>query len=84
MERYYDVPVGDDGRVKLEEDEVIFTPNGRRVPRKLPDLSIKTALALRSALATPIPRDEVEEMHDIVMTELEELQRGCISTIVGG
>ncbi|GLB37723.1 putative DNA polymerase mu [Lyophyllum shimeji] len=86
MERYYDVPVDDYGNPKLEEEEPIFTPNGRRVPRtaKLPDLSIKTALALRHELAVPIPRDEVEEMHAIVMAELDQLQPGCISTIVGG
>lgn len=86
MERFYDVPVGDDGVPKLEEEEPVFTPNGRRVPRnaKMPDLSIKTALVLRHELAVPIPRDEVEEMHTIVMAELDKLQRGCISTIVGG
>ncbi|KAF8070730.1 DNA polymerase mu [Lyophyllum atratum] len=86
MERYYDVPVGDDGVPKLEDEDVIFTPNGRRVPRteRLPDLSIKTALVLRNDLAVPIPIDEVEEMHAVVMAELEELQRGCVSTIVGG
>ena len=31
-----------------------------------------------------IPRDEVEEMRRVVMRELDEVQPGCVSTIVGG
>ncbi len=31
-----------------------------------------------------IPRDEVEEMGRVVMRELDELEPGCVSTIVGG
>lgn len=31
-----------------------------------------------------IPRDEVEEMGRVVTRELEELEPGCVSTIVGG
>lgn len=31
-----------------------------------------------------IPRDEVEEMGRAVMHELNELEPGCVSTIVGG
>ncbi|KAG5647080.1 hypothetical protein DXG03_001450 [Asterophora parasitica] len=86
MDRYYDVSVAEDGTLKDEEDEVIFTPNGKRVPRsdQLPDLSIKAALALREDLDASIPREEVEEMHAAVMVEVEELQPGCVSTIVGG
>ncbi|KAF5380505.1 hypothetical protein D9615_004682 [Tricholomella constricta] len=86
MERYYDVPVADDGTLKLEEEEVIYTPNGKRIPRqaRLPDLSTKAALVLRNDLEASISREEVEEMHAVVMAELEELQPGCVSTIVGG
>jgi hypothetical protein len=29
-------------------------------------------------------RTEVEEMHQIVMAELDHIQKGCVSTIVGG
>ncbi|KAI0079811.1 Nucleotidyltransferase [Panus rudis PR-1116 ss-1] len=45
---------------------------------------IKTALALRHDLAIKIPRDEVEEMNRVIMRELESLEPGCVSTIVGG
>lgn len=31
-----------------------------------------------------IPRDEVKEIHRVIMEELDELQPGCVSTIVGG
>ncbi|KAL0955859.1 hypothetical protein HGRIS_002061 [Hohenbuehelia grisea] len=49
-----------------------------------PDMTIKVGLALREDFSRTIPRAEVEEMHRVVMTELEMLQPGCISTIVGG
>jgi len=39
---------------------------------------------LRSELNEKIPRDEVEEMHDAVMEHLEQIQPGCLSTVVGG
>lgn len=47
-------------------------------------MSIKVALALREELDTPIPRDEVEQMHQVVMAELDKIHPGCYSTIVGG
>lgn len=80
MERYYDVTKED------LQDEDIFTPNGKRVPRsgKLPNLSIKASIALRNDFEAKIPRTEVEEMHAVVMAELETIRRGCVSTIVGG
>lgn len=31
-----------------------------------------------------IPRDEVEEIGRVVMRELDALEPGCVSTIVGG
>ncbi|KAJ7099570.1 hypothetical protein B0H15DRAFT_771111, partial [Mycena belliarum] len=49
-----------------------------------PFLSIKSALSLRTDLDQKIPRSEVELMHNIVMSELEKFQPGCLSTIVGG
>nr|BAD89435.1 DNA polymerase mu [Coprinopsis cinerea] len=71
--------------------DVTFTPNGKRVPSKTskrgnkpPDLTVPVALALRGEFDLPIPREEVEEMRDVVMRELDELQPGCVSTIVGG
>lgn len=80
----------------IENELVVLTPNGKRVPleassrgkglgrdRSLPDLSVKIGLMLRDELELPIPREEVEEIHHIIMTELENLQPGCISTMVG-
>ncbi|KAG6885387.1 hypothetical protein C0993_002350 [Termitomyces sp. T159_Od127] len=86
MEQYYDVPIADDGTPVLPEDQIIYTPNGQRVPtsNKIPDLDIKVALVLRHDFAVSISRSEVEEMHNLVMAELEEIQPGWASTIVGG
>ncbi|OBZ65065.1 DNA-directed DNA/RNA polymerase mu [Grifola frondosa] len=50
----------------------------------LGDTWIKIALGLREDLAIKIPRDEVEEMGRVVMRELDQLEHGCVSTIVGG
>jgi DNA polymerase IV len=47
-------------------------------------MSIRVALALRRDFEVPIPRDEVEEILRTVMRELNTIQRGCVSTIVGG
>ena len=37
-----------------------------------------------SDVSPRIPRDEVEEMERVVMRELDKLEPGCVSTIVGG
>ncbi|KAJ3514753.1 hypothetical protein NLJ89_g2188 [Agrocybe chaxingu] len=82
------------------QESALLTPNGKRIPQplmsgtkgkgkgkgdvKLPDMSIKIALVLKEDLTTSIPRAEVEEMHQVVMKELQEIQPGCVSTIVGG
>ncbi|OSX61678.1 hypothetical protein POSPLADRAFT_1145446 [Postia placenta MAD-698-R-SB12] len=50
----------------------------------LGDSWIRIALELREDLAIQIPRAEVEEMSRVVMDELDELEPGCVSTIVGG
>ena len=81
----------------IENELVVMTPNGKKVPlealRKgkgpgrdnaLPDLSVKIGLMLRDELELPIPREEVEEIHQVVVSELEKLQPGCVTTIVGG
>lgn len=85
MKRYYDVPDTANSLGTLETGSQ-FTPNGRKIPGKpgLPEITIPVALALRNDLQTKIPRAEVEEMHEVVMSELETLWHGCISTIVGG
>ena len=84
MEQYYDVSTG--STQPAVEDENISTPNGRRVPRitHFPDISVQVALSLRHDLQATIPRTEVEEIYRVVMSELEELQEGCVGTIVGG
>lgn len=50
----------------------------------LGDSWIRIALELREDFAIQIPRAEVEEMSRVVMDELDELEPGCVSTIVGG
>ncbi|KAF8633429.1 hypothetical protein AX17_004600 [Amanita inopinata Kibby_2008] len=87
MERYYDVPAADSDTVRIENlDGPVFTPNGKLVPHKssVPDFSIRVGLALRRSFEIPIPRDEVEEIHRVVVKELNELRPGCTSIIVGG
>lgn len=82
LERYYDVPPGAD-IASLEAQ--LVTPDGVKIAsNKLPDMSIKVALTLRGELDASIPRDEVEQMHQVVMAELDKIQPGCYSTIVGG
>ena len=82
----------------IEDELDIRTPNGKIVPLEVmmstgkrpgmndapPDMSIKIALMMREDFDVPIPREEVEEIHRVVMGELENIQPGCISTIVGG
>jgi DNA polymerase mu len=91
MERYYDVPQGIDATELNIPGSPIFTPNGQLIPQRnvkndggIPQITIKAALAHRKDLNEPIPRSEVEEMHQVTMAELEEIQTGCKSTIVGG
>ncbi|KDR75668.1 hypothetical protein GALMADRAFT_248274 [Galerina marginata CBS 339.88] len=82
MERYYDVIPGSTASSLGAE---LVTPNGRKIPTdKAPDMSIKISLVMREDLEVPIPREEVEEMHKVVMRELEKIQPGCVSTVVGG
>lgn len=92
LERYYDVPQGANASQLDEIESQTFTPNGRPVPlksftegnAKIPPISVKVALALREDLNTPIPRAELEEIHRVIMSELEQIQAGCSSTVVGG
>ncbi|XP_006461257.1 hypothetical protein AGABI2DRAFT_118163 [Agaricus bisporus var. bisporus H97] len=92
LERYYDVPQGANASQLDDIESQTFTPNGRPVPlksftegnAKIPPISVKVALALREDLNTPIPRAELEEIHRVIMSELEQVQAGCTSTVVGG
>ncbi|ETW74868.1 hypothetical protein HETIRDRAFT_447115 [Heterobasidion irregulare TC 32-1] len=45
---------------------------------------MKIALGLREDLGKKIPRSEVEEIHRVIISELETVQPGCVSTIIGG
>lgn len=81
IERYYDVPFGSTTLAQLA------SPVKRILASKkssLPDISVKVGLALRDELSTTIPREEVEEIHAVVMKELGKIQPGYLSTIVGG
>ncbi|KAJ2917762.1 hypothetical protein MD484_g2678, partial [Candolleomyces efflorescens] len=94
LERYYDItpdsqpqtPAEVDALLTQLEDADNFTPNGKQIRNKdkVPDITVPVALALRGEFNIPIPRDEVEEIRDVVMRELEDLQADCVSTIVGG
>ncbi|KAF4621400.1 hypothetical protein D9613_000864 [Agrocybe pediades] len=89
LERYYDLTPGATVESLALEAESQFTPNGKKIStmmdkNKLPELSVKVSLALRNELDFGIPREEVEEIHKVVMQELDEVQPGCVSTVVGG
>ncbi|KAI0685458.1 Nucleotidyltransferase [Cytidiella melzeri] len=66
--------------VELEHQEGY----GQKFDTSLGETWIKIALGLRKDLDIKIPRDEIEEMARVVMLELDELEPGCVSTIVGG
>lgn len=53
------------------------------------DLTVLTTFATRIYFyfyfyLNRIPRDEVKGIHRVIVGELDELQPGCVSTIVGG
>ncbi|KAF9031210.1 Nucleotidyltransferase [Hymenopellis radicata] len=74
LERYYDV-YADDAE----------TGNGRTDHiGDIPLLGIPAGIRLLAELEQQIPREEVEEMHAVVMRELEGLRPWCVSTITGG
>lgn len=83
LERYYDV-TADSTLASLDASLVI--PNERKIAtkNKVPNMSIQISLILRKDFEIPIPREEVEEMHRVIMRELDKIQPGCISTVVGG
>lgn len=51
---------------------------------KFPQLSVKVGIEMRDEFSIQIPRQEVEEIRDVVMKELKEIRPGYISTITGG
>ena len=92
LERYYDISSsadrGSTGRptsfsTALQGVEATggFTPNE---DEDIPALTIPVAVKLKDELDEKIPRAEVEEMRDVILRELEVLQPGCASVVVGG
>ncbi|KAI0359237.1 Nucleotidyltransferase [Trametes cingulata] len=95
LEVYYGV---EREEVAKPQDEIVEVEESSRKPgwikgrqggggeheEGLSDSWIRIALGLREDLSKKIPRDEVEEMGRVVMRELNELEPGCVSTIVGG
>lgn len=91
IERYYDIPPNINPSQLEGLETQLFTPNGQPIPAekgkgcsKIPPVSMKVALALRRDFSIPISRPEVDEIHRVIMSELNEMQPGCISTVVGG
>ncbi|KAI0050505.1 Nucleotidyltransferase [Auriscalpium vulgare] len=76
------------GLRNLRDLEAFYEVNGPPVegiegPQSV-EMDIQIALGLRAELAIKIPREEVELIHRTIMNELEVVQPGCVSMIVGG
>ncbi|KAI0644908.1 Nucleotidyltransferase [Trametes meyenii] len=90
LEIYYGVePEAIEVRVGvIEVEEQSRNPEGIRGRNEndddLSESWIKVALGLRDDLNRKIPRDEVGEIGRVIMNELDKLEPGCVSTIVGG
>jgi hypothetical protein len=81
MERYYDFSCDSDN----SQDALPTAVSSKEGPRNSPpEISVKVGLTFREEFNQKIPGAEVEEMHTVVMNELNHIQKGCISTIVGG
>ncbi|KAJ3737501.1 DNA polymerase mu [Lentinula guzmanii] len=80
LEKHYEVTpkTSDDIPDSLNPEHLRGTPT-----TGLPQLSIKVGLALREEFSLHITRNEVEEIHDVVMNELANIRSGCVSTITG-
>ncbi|KAK7691335.1 hypothetical protein QCA50_004729 [Cerrena zonata] len=89
LEVYYGVDPAevDTELMELEHEENHPGWKGRKAAQQQDDFDeswIKIALGLRADLSKKIPRDEVDEISKVVMHELEIIEPGCVSTIVGG
>ncbi|KIJ65936.1 hypothetical protein HYDPIDRAFT_174727 [Hydnomerulius pinastri MD-312] len=80
LERYYEITPG----VTDEDTLSLLEANNSVNEEAAAEISIKVALALRHDFSQTIPREEVEEINQVVMRELSSIEDGCKSVIVGG
>ncbi|KAF8435028.1 DNA polymerase mu [Boletus edulis BED1] len=76
LEKYYEVTITHEGTSSQFE---VGTSNEIGV-----DKSIRVSLALRHDFSQKIPRQEAEGINRVIMRELEPIEEGCKSVIVGG
>ncbi|KAG8221279.1 hypothetical protein J3R82DRAFT_1445 [Butyriboletus roseoflavus] len=78
LEKYYEVTPGmiREGTVSLIEAGPIKEIGVEK--------SVQVSLTLRHDFSQKIPRREVEEINRVIMQELESIEAGCKSIIVGG
>jgi DNA polymerase mu len=81
MRGYYDLSSDSDNREDVISAALSVKRGSHHPP---PEISIKVGLVFREEFNQKIASSEVEEMHATVMNELSHIQKGCISTIVGG
>ncbi|GJE94629.1 Nucleotidyltransferase [Phanerochaete sordida] len=77
------------GVLPEEEESQLVELEHREKPGRADDAGlgetwIKIALGLRKDFELKVPRAEVEEMGRVITDELNVLEPGCVSTIVGG
>ncbi|KAJ8696964.1 hypothetical protein PTI98_006783 [Pleurotus ostreatus] len=84
LESYYDIRAHNPVLEEQTNPNIIESQVKRLSTKGIPEVTVQVGLALRHDLSQKIPREEVREMHVLVMKELETLQHGCVSTIVGG
>ncbi|KAI0321488.1 Nucleotidyltransferase [Amylostereum chailletii] len=90
LEVYYEVDHTPDSLVTVLGDgdgsRIARAQNARAAQeeRDATEAWIAVALKLRHDLAIKIPRSEVEAIHRTIVAELDAVQPGCVSTVVGG
>ncbi|VDC00335.1 unnamed protein product [Peniophora sp. CBMAI 1063] len=96
LEAYYEADTAPESLVHLQEDsQDAVDPSAEPDPgvsmteadhmgSNPQETWIKIALSWRHDLAKKIARNEVESIRDVICAELEKMQPGCVSTIVGG
>lgn len=85
LDSYYDIRAHNPAFEEQTNPNIIESRSKQlSTSTSMPEVTIQVGLALRHDLSQKIPREEVRDVHEIVMQGLESLQHGCISTIVGG